>query len=465
MRRAWLLLVLLGAGGCVYYNGMYNAKRLANRARKAEAENRTFEATSLWGQVGVKAESVLAQHPRSKYADEARLLQGTSLARLRNCAGALRPLEIVAVTSTNATFREEATALLGDCRTQLGDAKGAMEAYSSLRESKDPARRRLALFAHGRAQRMEGHYAEALEELAGTSQPGAAGERAAALAGLGRLPEANAVADSLLAARDTLVPWDAIVSLTAGHDRDAAARLTDRLVADTILPLAQRARLLVADAERWRPTDVARSDARITQMEQLAAGNPQAGAARLEGLRLQLQEIDAIPALRAWIERVEALSEGTGQVAPEALRLAATATRVVLTADSVDAGSPAGDLRLFLAGELARDSLEAARLAAVQFGRVVREWPGSPFAPKAVLALIVLEPAGADSLQGVLQARYGGSPYVALIQTGASAEYEALEDSLRRFAGSFRPEARRLAPPAPIQRQDRPAAAPREPVN
>ena len=36
MRRgAWVLLLLLTS--CVYYNGMYNANRLANRARKAEA--------------------------------------------------------------------------------------------------------------------------------------------------------------------------------------------------------------------------------------------------------------------------------------------------------------------------------------------------------------------------------------------------------------------------------------------
>ena len=86
-----------------------------------------------------------------------------------------------------------------------------MAAYSRLTASRDPGRRRLALFAHGRAQRINGNYDEALAELSGTDYPGAAGERAAALAGLGRLPEALAVADTLLAARDTMAPWDSLV--------------------------------------------------------------------------------------------------------------------------------------------------------------------------------------------------------------------------------------------------------------
>ena len=68
-----LLTALLG--GCVYYNGMYNANRLAHSARKAEREGRTFEANNLWGQVATKAESVVVRHPTSKYAEEAAVLQ------------------------------------------------------------------------------------------------------------------------------------------------------------------------------------------------------------------------------------------------------------------------------------------------------------------------------------------------------------------------------------------------------
>ncbi|MFN8650493.1 MAG: hypothetical protein U0133_01145 [Gemmatimonadales bacterium] len=469
MRRAILLLTLLALGGCAYYNGMYNTKKLAGRARKAEREGRTFDATSLWGQVGIRAESVLAQHPNSKYADEARLLQATSMARLRNCAAAVQPLELVALTSPNATFREEATVLLGGCRTQLGDPAGAMDAFSRLTNSRDPERRRLAFFAHGQAQRMRGNYAEALEELSGTSYPGAAGERAAALAGLGRSAEAAALVDTLVSRGDTLVPWPAILEGIAAHDPEVASRLTDRLVADTALSLPLRARLLFEDGARWRPTDLTRSEARLAQLERLSSASVQAADSRLDAFRLRVREIETIPALADWTTRLEDISEGNARVAPVALRLAGTAHRVIAAADSVVPGSPDGDLRLFIAAELARDSLDAVRFAAGQFGRVVREWPQSPFAPKALLALIVLAPDSADGYRARLRESYAASPYLAQIEQGASPAYEVLEDSLRRFADNFRPgAARRPVVQPPVQRPDQPAparTAPREPVN
>src|SRR3954464_5901102 len=88
--RLALASVLLA--GCVYYNGMYNANRLAGSARKAEREGRTFEATRLWGQVATKAESVVVRHPTSKYAEEAGVLRGVALARLGQCEHALGAL-------------------------------------------------------------------------------------------------------------------------------------------------------------------------------------------------------------------------------------------------------------------------------------------------------------------------------------------------------------------------------------
>src|SRR5215204_1617598 len=106
MRLRTLELSLLGTGilsgllgGCVYYNGMYNANRLARSARQAERDGRTLEASSLWGQVATKAESVVVRHPTSKYAEQASLLQGIALAKLGQCAQALAPLSRPAATS------------------------------------------------------------------------------------------------------------------------------------------------------------------------------------------------------------------------------------------------------------------------------------------------------------------------------------------------------------------------------
>ena len=63
LRRMCLAVSLTVTAGCVYYNGMYNANRLANSARKAEHDGRTFEANNLWGQVATKAESVAGTSP------------------------------------------------------------------------------------------------------------------------------------------------------------------------------------------------------------------------------------------------------------------------------------------------------------------------------------------------------------------------------------------------------------------
>src|SRR5918994_7548893 len=125
MKSRLVVISLIGAaslsgllGGCVYYNGMYNANRLARSARKAEREGRTFEANNLWGQVATKAESVVVRHPTSKYAEEAALLRGVALARMGQCDQALGPLSQLTTTSTKSDLTEDALLATGRC--QLG---------------------------------------------------------------------------------------------------------------------------------------------------------------------------------------------------------------------------------------------------------------------------------------------------------------------------------------------------------
>jgi hypothetical protein len=91
------------------------------------------------------------------------------------------------------------------------------------------------------------------------------------------------------------------------------------------------------------------------------------------------------------------------------------------------------DMRLFLAAELARDTLTAPRLAGSLFRQVADDWPDSPYAPKALLALGMVDPAWADSARTLLAGRYAASPYVAYVQGTPLPEYQALEDSLQAF--------------------------------
>jgi tetratricopeptide (TPR) repeat protein len=445
--RWGLALLLVLVGGCAYYNGMYNAKRLAGRARKAEREGRTFEATSLWGQVAIKAESAAVRHPRKKWADEARLLQGTAFVRLKDCARAMAPLEAVMFTGRDAETREQAALLVGECRIALGDPAGAATAYAGLVGSREPSRRALAFYEHGRALRLDGRYQEALDELGRTSHPRAPGERGAALAALGRVPEALAVAESLLVANDSLAPWDSLLAGVSASDPEAASQLTERIAQSPGMPAGLKARLLAQDGVRWMVEDSLRANSRLARADSLAGGSPARSEVRFEAARARIVHSSSLAGLRSAAERLGDLGVESGPFALRGAQLAAATERFLLIADSVPAGAPRGDLRLFLAGELARDSLGSPGLAASLFRRLTDDWPDSPFVPKALLALIPLEPKAADSLRSLLVDRFAGSPYLAMIEHGESPAYRELEDSLRLFALSLGRDGRRQVQP------------------
>ena len=67
LRFTGITAVLLLATACVYYNGMYNTRHYTSEAERAEREGRRIDASSAWGQVVVRAETLLARHPTSKY--------------------------------------------------------------------------------------------------------------------------------------------------------------------------------------------------------------------------------------------------------------------------------------------------------------------------------------------------------------------------------------------------------------
>src|SRR4051812_34323441 len=150
---------------------MYNANRLANSARKAEHDGRTFEANNLWGQVATKADSVLVRHPKSKYAEQAELLRGVALARLGQCDQALGPLGRLTVTTRSSELVEDALLSTGRCQMASGNLAGGDAAFVQLLHSSNPDRRREARFQHARVLRTAGQYEEALRVLEGVYEP------------------------------------------------------------------------------------------------------------------------------------------------------------------------------------------------------------------------------------------------------------------------------------------------------
>ncbi|MEO8295351.1 MAG: tetratricopeptide repeat protein [Gemmatimonadota bacterium] len=448
MRRSILLLSVL-LGGCAYYNGMYNANRLAHSAEKAEREGRTFDAASLWGQVGVKVDTMLARHANSKWADDAKLLRGKSFQRLGDCNSAVTVLRDLLATSMDSSLVEEGSFLLGRCYQSLGNPEGASQAFERLVNSADPVRRREALYQHGRSLRMGGRYDEALQILTRTDDPRARGERAAALAGTGQVEAAELIADSLIGAADTTAPWDSLLSLMGQRDPMRASALTDRLIALPDATPVQRANWLISDAERLGREDPDRGHQRITQALGLGSIGPAAARGRLILLRIRMVRATDIDSLRAIQGDLDDLMQTGGATGILLGRYVRSSAFVVSLIDSVRAAAQSADMRLFLAAEAARDSLEMPRLALAIFRELVDQQPASPYAPKALLALASLDSSSADAAGAVLREQYSASPYTLAAEGQDSPGFTALEDSLLTFANTLRRG--RPGPPARSQ--------------
>jgi tetratricopeptide (TPR) repeat protein len=431
--------------GCVYYNGMYNANRLAASARKAERDGRTFEANNLWGQVATKAESVLVRHPRSKYVEEASILRGLALAKMGQCEQALGPLSRVTVAHLKVELREDAWLATGRCQVTLGNIAAADAAFAQAAQSKSTGRDREARYQRARTLRALGRYEEAVTLLEGSRESRALPELVLSLAGAGRLPESMALADSLIARGDTTSPWDTLVVTLGRQDPSTASTLVDRLRRLKRTPEIQ-ARWLVEDGLRLTGRDTARALMRFREAVKVGGTGNAAGRASLQLVRLDLHRVRRPEELAPVAQALGAVAQKHRTVAQDARQLQATARRVGTSYDSVRSGSPEGDLRLFLLAEAARDSLEAPRLAHGIFLRLLNEWPDSPYAPKAVLAAQQLDPEWADSGRVLLETRYLDSPYLAMIRGEEGSAYRSLEDSLSAFAAATTAPSRRPGP-------------------
>lgn len=468
-RRAPSMTLLLAGltasllAGCVYYNGMYNANRLANSARKAEREGRTFEANNLWGQVATKAESVVVRHPKSRYAEEAAILKGLALARLGQCEQALGPLGRVTVASVGTDLTEDAWLATGRCQVSMGNIPAADAAFAQVTESKNSWRRGDARFLRAQTLRHAGRYQEALTALEVVLEPRAVPERLLSLAGDGRVPEAMALADSLVAQGDTTQPWDSLLVSLGQQDPSNASSLVDRVRRLPNRPAERQARWLLDDGLRLMGSDTARARSSFREAVEIGGAGEAAGRASLQLVWLDLRGVSQPRGLSPLIQSLRAHAERYRMVATELTRLSSTAAGILTATASVTPGSPQGDLRLFLAAEAARDSLLAPRLAAGLFQRILREWPESPYAPKAALAAQQADPEWADSARALLEARYFESPYLAMVRGDVGSEYRQLEDSLGAFAaaqteGEGRaPGVRPGTPARPAPRDDRPA--------
>ena len=158
--------------------------------------------------------------------------------------------------------------------------------------------------------------------------------------------------------------------------------------------------------------------------------------AALRLFRLRIAQAEDVAALTPIADSLEGFSGIATAVNADASQLAIAVGRVRSASDSGAAGIPQGDLRLFLAAESSRDSLLAPRVAGELFRRIAVDWPQSPYAPKALLAIERLDSTWADSARLLLAERYADSPYLAMLRGEDVDGYRVLEDSLLQFAVS-----------------------------
>lgn len=434
MRRLALAAIFLA--GCTWSNSLYQARRLSNSAAKAEREDRTFDAGSIWGQVAVKAESAYARGPEGRGGAEALWLRGRALAHLGDCPSAVPLLEQSQIRAIRPEWGDELVLELARCRSIGTDPASAVELLERLFEDEDPELRRSASLLAGRSLASAGRWSEAVDLLSDDDSETGRWQLALSLANLGRGQETLDALEPRLLANDSLADWTVMLRALAATDIATADRLIDRLADFPRQSDTARARWMVAAAEGVLPTDRVEAERRFNQV--LALGPTRsASTARLGLIELAVREVSDSLTLAEVMGRLEGLTRGDPISLFRANQYRIWADGILEDLAAMPLGVAEGDLALWFHAEIARDTLGAPRLADWLLQRLERGWPESPYLAKALLARILTLPDSAPDLRERLL-RQSGSEYLAYVSGNETARFSALEDSLDLYlSGRF----------------------------
>lgn len=430
---AWSLATLALAG-CAYYNGLWSANRLASDARKLEAQGMVAEARLNWARAAAKAETVLVHHPRSRWADDALVLQGEGLARSGTCDLAAAPLNHAIAVVTDDALRERAALAAASCAVQRGGLADAERYLEPVLASHNAGRRSRASYIAGLAAQASGDEDLAARRFGASDQPEAATARVIALAAAGHAAAAVALVDTIARRDADETRWsDALDAVAQSAGPVTAADALDRLLARGKLRGGPRARLMIADGDRLRAARVLdRALARYAAAVALVPDSADAARARIHAERAHLAAARTPADLDSVATRLADLAAG-GPAAMEA-RVLQAEIQLLRREDTTE-------VKAFRDAELVRDSLAAPALAAHLFLKFAASHQTSLFAPKALIAAGQLTPEVLDSVDRVLQSKYPESPYTQAFHGGASPAYQAVEDSLAVALGVGRSRA------------------------
>lgn len=437
---ALLLLGVVFISGCAYFNGLYNANQLAKDAIRAEREGRVGEARSLWSQAAVKAESVAVRYTESRHLDDALVLQGRALRAAGQCESAIDPLQRAIQTSPDVALLEFAHFFLGRCQLSFGRVDSAVASFSRTLPSDDTLLASAAHFWRGRAYAELGEYQAAVVDFSASSLVDAAFDLAVAYVRLGQAGDAERVLRWRVDGEYAEPLWLPTLDSVGEVSPDLAATVVELLLERPELSRIEKGTLLLQDGDRWASMgEAARATDRYEWVLGVAPGTAVGDASRFRRIVAELQSVADLDRLPAWLDTLSGMSDVAGPMLPELSELLVAVEMAKASLEDRVAGDGQftewrrvnPDLEMFLAAESLRDRARAIPLATVLFKEVASRFPGSPVAPKALLAAAALDPLEADILLETALRRYPLSPYTLVLNGSAHEAYAALEDSLR----------------------------------
>ena len=437
--RRMILAVLILAAGCSWSNSLYHARRLSGSALKAEREDRSFDAGSLWGRAAVKADSAFARSPEGRSGAEALWLRGRAVARLGDCGGGMPLLERAQVSLPDAPWEADLILELARCRLALEEPRLAIELLDPMLQHQSGRVRDAARELSGRAMLAMRDWDSALQLLEGDESREGVWLRAQALARMGLDAEAVALLEPRIELADTAALWQTMIRAFAETPESDPELLLGRLLAIPKVSDGLRSRWLMAAAEGRMVHDDSAGvaylrtvleqppSAVVNQARRLLAERTLAEARDVESLRAALQQLDL--AMRD--------DPASAFMMNELLQGARSIDREL---DSLIAGAPEGDLALLYQASVAEDRLKAPALASFILQRLERDWPDSPYLPKALLNRLRLDPDSAAVLRQRI-ASHPDSPYLAYLQGRTDPRFAELEYTLDFFMSDRAAEA------------------------
>ncbi|MFL5576481.1 MAG: tetratricopeptide repeat protein [Gemmatimonadaceae bacterium] len=421
--------LLAAGGGCAYYNGVYNARASASHGDDLARRGRVSEANAAYATAAEKAESVLAHFPRSRWRPDALYIAGRSQALLGRCDEAVgRLAEFLDAPGQAARHRDRAELALASCEVRAERYADARRRLEPLLVGRDRELATQAAIWAARAAIALGENEEAARRL--QSLPEGAAQWELAAAALERREYARAESLLVLRARhgdfrDDVVSW--LRELWSARHDDGVERIV-AAYGSARTPAAGKVALdlLAADLLTAAGRD-GDANAYLQRAQALAVDSVSARDVAARLCLLQLGTVSASADAEAVVARAQ--SRAAGSPMYERLR------QNLLLMELLERHSDFSGTSLFLAGEVARDSLRAPRLAHAIFTRVASTVPLMPLAPKALLAAAAVLPDSAAAYRQLVRTRYPASPYATLLDGGDPGDmpqYRTVEDELRQ---------------------------------